>query len=202
VRVQWYYAHLNQITKMRARFILANTEQLHAKINQMRDRINTLEDALQALQSNFSRDAHPLLHEDLLHIKNSKPEFPSHALARLESSPSLSDRKVSEPEEDGPLDSAENDNPAQTACDEVSDEGCSSLPPVSSPLLQHPISSHLGPDQNLELSQGLLLLSLSFPVPWSGDAQTQTRRQVRDLLPPRPEAEFLYEQVNRIVPCL
>lgn len=51
-------------------FILANTEQLHAKIIEMSDRIRHLEEALESLQSTCSVEPHPLLRADLLTIKS------------------------------------------------------------------------------------------------------------------------------------
>ncbi|KAG6810865.1 hypothetical protein H0H92_010021 [Tricholoma furcatifolium] len=51
------------------RFVLANTESLHEKINELANRVRQLEDALSqshALHSNFT---HPLLTEELLQIK-------------------------------------------------------------------------------------------------------------------------------------
>lgn len=50
--------------------MLADTEKLHDKINAMSDRIRQLEDALSLLQSTVSREAHPLLRNDLLQIKS------------------------------------------------------------------------------------------------------------------------------------
>jgi hypothetical protein len=55
------------------RFILANTEQLHSKIQEMSNRIRSLEDALRALHSQHSANAdevHPLMRADLLGIKS------------------------------------------------------------------------------------------------------------------------------------
>jgi len=55
------------------RFILANTEQLHSKIQDMSDRIRSLEDALQALHSEHTGNAnqpHPLMETELLGIKS------------------------------------------------------------------------------------------------------------------------------------
>lgn len=61
------------------RFILANTEQLHAKIIQMSDRIRQLEDALGKCAS----DPHPLLQKDFLQIKNSLELYsPQHTPSR------------------------------------------------------------------------------------------------------------------------
>jgi hypothetical protein len=68
-------------TDNRPRFILANTEQLHAKIIQMSDRIRHLEDALEIVQAKCSSDPHPLLHQDSLRIKNSLELYSSHATA-------------------------------------------------------------------------------------------------------------------------
>ena len=53
-----------------SRFVLADTEKLHDKINAMSDRIRQLEDALTVLQSTVSREPHPLLQKDLLQIKS------------------------------------------------------------------------------------------------------------------------------------
>ena len=57
------------------RFILANTEQLHEKIKSMSERIRSLEDALQQLQSQHSSEPHPLLRSELLAIKRSPELF-------------------------------------------------------------------------------------------------------------------------------
>ncbi len=50
------------------RFILANTEQLHNKINEMGDRIRDLEEAL--AKSHSPTDTHPLLQPTLLGVKS------------------------------------------------------------------------------------------------------------------------------------
>ena len=52
-----------------SRFILANTEQLHDKINQLATRVRQLEDALAHSHSMGSAMPHPLLSDDLLQIK-------------------------------------------------------------------------------------------------------------------------------------
>lgn len=49
------------------RFVLANTEELHAKIMDMSERIRQLENALSA--STAGSGPHPLLREDLLLVK-------------------------------------------------------------------------------------------------------------------------------------
>ncbi|EIW58721.1 uncharacterized protein TRAVEDRAFT_123989 [Trametes versicolor FP-101664 SS1] len=51
------------------RFVLASTQDLHEKINQLANRVRDLEDALRASHTLHSLDPHPLLSEDLLRIK-------------------------------------------------------------------------------------------------------------------------------------
>lgn len=55
--------------KWRIRFVLANTEALHEKINILANRVRHLEDALAQSHSITSGQRHPLLAEDLLQIK-------------------------------------------------------------------------------------------------------------------------------------
>ena len=58
---------------MGTRFILANTEQLHGKIQEMSDRIRSLEEALQSLHAEHTAnpdDPHPLMRPSLLGIKS------------------------------------------------------------------------------------------------------------------------------------
>lgn len=54
---------------MLSRFVLANTESLHEKINQLSNRVRQLEDALTESHRIHSSFTHPLLTEDLLQIK-------------------------------------------------------------------------------------------------------------------------------------
>ncbi|KAI0741490.1 fungal-specific transcription factor domain-containing protein [Daedaleopsis nitida] len=51
------------------RFVLASTQDLHEKINQLANRVRELEDALRASHVQHSLEPHPLLSEDLLRIK-------------------------------------------------------------------------------------------------------------------------------------
>ncbi|KAI0953850.1 hypothetical protein AcV7_007264 [Taiwanofungus camphoratus] len=51
------------------RFVLANTEVLHDKINALANRVRQLEDALEEAQSQLSPRPHPLLTEELRQIK-------------------------------------------------------------------------------------------------------------------------------------
>ena len=51
------------------RFVLASTQDLHEKINQLANRVRELEDALRTSHALHSLESHPLLSEDLLRIK-------------------------------------------------------------------------------------------------------------------------------------
>jgi hypothetical protein len=51
------------------RFVLANTEALHEKINLLANRVRHLEDGLAEAHSLTSHHPHPLLRDDLLQIK-------------------------------------------------------------------------------------------------------------------------------------
>lgn len=51
--------------------VLANTEELHDKIDNLRSRVRDLEDGLRSLHSTVSDQPHPLLRNDLLNIKTS-----------------------------------------------------------------------------------------------------------------------------------
>ena len=51
------------------RFVLASTQDLHEKINQLANRVRELEDALRASHAQQSLEPHPLLAEELLRIK-------------------------------------------------------------------------------------------------------------------------------------
>lgn len=51
------------------RFVLASTQDLHDKINELANRVRELEDGLRTSHSQHSQEQHPLLSEDLLRIK-------------------------------------------------------------------------------------------------------------------------------------
>lgn len=50
--------------------MLANTEELHERIEHLCSRVRELEDALRALQVSVSNEPHPLLRTDLLQLKS------------------------------------------------------------------------------------------------------------------------------------
>lgn len=50
--------------------MLANTESLHEKIQELSHRVRSLEDALTVAHKAISTERHPLLSDELLRIKN------------------------------------------------------------------------------------------------------------------------------------
>ncbi|KAJ6520565.1 fungal-specific transcription factor domain-containing protein [Mycena sanguinolenta] len=70
------------------RLVLANTEELHHRIENLVVRIRELEDALRTLHESVSHDPHPLLRTDLLHLKT----IPWSAQSRSEGSSSSDSR--------------------------------------------------------------------------------------------------------------
>ncbi|KAJ7083350.1 fungal-specific transcription factor domain-containing protein [Mycena belliarum] len=58
------------------RLVLANTEELHNRIEHLCGRIRDLEEALRTLQESVSDQPHPLLRTDLLHMKAVPPSSP------------------------------------------------------------------------------------------------------------------------------
>ncbi|KAI0789552.1 fungal-specific transcription factor domain-containing protein [Abortiporus biennis] len=57
-------------------YALADVEELHRKIERLRNRVHTLEDALRVIQSHISDDPHPLLQDDMVEDKSSRNKCP------------------------------------------------------------------------------------------------------------------------------
>lgn len=72
------------------RLVLANTEELHDRIEHLCSRIRELENALRTLQETVSEDPHPLLRQDLLQVKAPQSSLPSHISAAASSIPTPS----------------------------------------------------------------------------------------------------------------
>lgn len=60
-----------------ARLVLANTEQLHERIEHLCTRIRELESALRGAQAQLSQEEHPLLRSDLLQLKSPHIAYPN-----------------------------------------------------------------------------------------------------------------------------
>jgi len=63
------YNHSSSATIKPHRFVLANTEFLHEKINALSSRVRQLEDALEQSHANLSTEPHPLLTTELRALK-------------------------------------------------------------------------------------------------------------------------------------
>ncbi|KAI6147550.1 fungal-specific transcription factor domain-containing protein [Pisolithus thermaeus] len=154
-----------------SRFILANTEQLHAKIIQMSDRIRQLEEALGSLQVKCAQEPHPLLHQDLLRIKNSlelySPQTPTSRLSHIDSPqhPPANDRRRHSIPDTGLSRKSEE---ASSTGDIVLDD------------------SYLCPE--------IEKLSRTFPYPCLPN--NLMRESIHRMLPPREEAEHLCAQAR------
>jgi hypothetical protein len=163
-----------------SRFILANTEQLHAKIIQMSDRIRQLEDALGALQATCATDPHPLLTQDLLRIKNSLELYspqPAPSRPHLPDDPTPSSSLLPSPDADR--------RPSEVSLRPVS--SASSAPPQDS-------SVEIAPTDIPRLSPEIEKLSQTFPYPWL--TNNPMRERIYSMLPSRQEAEYLCTQAR------
>ncbi|KAH7884946.1 fungal-specific transcription factor domain-containing protein [Phlebopus sp. FC_14] len=170
-----------------SRFILANTEQLHAKIIQMSDRIRQLEDALasshpkgsSSSSSSAAGEQHPLLHQDLLRIKNSLELYsPQTAAAAAASScPSSSgDQNLQHVASASRLPDADRHPPSRLSEDTSS-------------------STDIVPTDTVpRLSPEIEKLSQSFPYLLLPD--NPMRERIYEMLPPREEAEYLCTQAR------
>ncbi|KAF7422349.1 hypothetical protein PC9H_010505 [Pleurotus ostreatus] len=156
-----------------SRFILANTEQLHEKINQLCDRVKLLEEALEVLQARSSPDTHPLLAPELLRIKSTFSTETEGIPSSLPSAvnPHPTDNHPEEP----PFIFGQNRS-------RLNDSGESNSGSRASSACS-------------EVPNDLLQLSSTFPVPWAIDLKL--RKRIRDCLPPRNEAETLCQAARR-----
>lgn len=162
-----------------SRFILANTEQLHTKIQQLSERVRVLE---QAVQGYNHED--PLLAPDLLLIKTTQ-EF--HVAAG--NAPS------------SPTGAATTSSASSQPTKEESLRASVSSMSITSPL--EPCVPHCKDDTTPLLDEkgipqvppAILQLSSTFPFPWAVDMSV--RKRIRQALPPRPEAEAICEEARR-----
>ncbi|KAL4080941.1 hypothetical protein J3A83DRAFT_4085274 [Scleroderma citrinum] len=159
-----------------SRFILANTEQLHAKIIQMSDRIRQLEDALGKVQAKCAPDSHPLLQQDLLQIKNSLELYsPQHAISR----PSHLDTATL---------------PTANHQDGSPDHSQSRQSEVPFRVNPHFSMENMILDEPSRLPPEIEKLSQTFPYPWLPN--NPMRERIYEMLPPRKEAEYLCTQAR------
>ncbi|KAG1879162.1 fungal-specific transcription factor domain-containing protein [Suillus subluteus] len=162
-----------------SRFILANTEQLHAKIIQMSDRIRQLEDALETVQAKCSSDPHPLLHQDSLRIKNSLELYSSHATSGRHTQ----------------LDGTIKENHASNLQLPVASSSIRDADKVQDSRSEERYSSAEAFTSDVSgLSPEIEKLSQTFPYPWLPN--NPMRQRIHEMLPSREEAEYLCTQAR------
>ncbi|KAG1749298.1 hypothetical protein EDB19DRAFT_1681874 [Suillus lakei] len=162
-----------------SRFILANTEQLHAKIIQMSDRIRQLEDALETVQAKSSSDPHPLLHQDSLRIKNSLELYSSHATSGRHTQ----------------IDGIIKDNHASNLQLPVASSSTRGADKVQDSRSEERYSSAEAFTSDVPgLSPEIEKLSQTFPYPWLPN--NPMRQRIYEMLPSREEAEYLCTQAR------
>ncbi|KAG1880645.1 fungal-specific transcription factor domain-containing protein [Suillus tomentosus] len=162
-----------------SRFILANTEQLHAKIIQMSDRIRQLEDALETVQAKCSSDPHPLLHQDSLRIKNSLELYSSHATGGRHTQMDGTIKENHSSNSQLPVASSSTRD-ADKVQDSRSEERYSSAEAFTSDV----------PGLSPEIEK----LSQTFPYPWLPN--NPMRQRIHEMLPSREEADYLCTQAR------
>ncbi|KAK1226259.1 hypothetical protein PQX77_010732 [Marasmius sp. AFHP31] len=153
-------------------FILANTEQLHAKILQLSDRVRQLEDGLQTLQATQSSQPHPLLAPGLLQIKTSQEFYgvPQPFSASMDMTSLQRDENLR------------------------SSVGALSLGNVAVAEQSHQVRATGSSDGGPEVPPDIMQLSSTFPFPWAVDLRI--RKRIRDALPERSEAARVCEQAH------
>ncbi|KAG6889813.1 hypothetical protein C0992_003928 [Termitomyces sp. T32_za158] len=180
------------------RFILANTEQLHAKIHEMSERIRNLEEALE--QCRCTPTSHPLLTSELLTIKSTMGLYGgtqagtdtpitnasnSQAYSHSQLNGSVyTNGRATEETEDRKLDIELTMTPSSVAMmSEDSHNGG---------LTFHASSF----DNHNELFQEVVRLSQCYPLPdnVSPEPNLKMREYIRSQLPSRAEADHLWDQ--------
>ncbi|KAF5369123.1 hypothetical protein D9615_010426 [Tricholomella constricta] len=170
-----------------ARFILANTEQLHEKITVLSDRVRDLEDALQVLQSTCSNQPHPLLSPELLRIKTSQDLYiapqPAATQAQAQAHPIA-----------GPSGLSGEDPTRSTGALSLTQPPYAPVGTSSSGANDTTTTTTASRAPPPDVPPDILQLSSTFPFPWCVDLSI--RRRIRDALPPRHEAQAICEEAR------
>uniref|UniRef100_A0A8H7XP52 Xylanolytic transcriptional activator regulatory domain-containing protein n=1 Tax=Psilocybe cubensis TaxID=181762 RepID=A0A8H7XP52_PSICU len=173
------------------RFILANTEQLHSKIQEMSDRIRSLEDGLQALHSERSPEPdqpHPLLLPELLGIKSTMGLY-SGTQAHSSSDPAAQ------------ANSNSGKSPRHMEVDRRPMERGSSEDTITAPDHLHAPQHQTVKEDHSEAYYAAEIARLSHNFPLSDTISPEPnlglREFIRSNLPPREEADHLWEQARQ-----
>lgn len=180
------------------RFILANTEQLHSKIQEMSDRIRNLEDAVRLNNPNSL-----LLAADLTSIKSTMGLYSSNGAQendgrRPTHAPSDADHhRVTDAGKALTEDSAMRVD--SSSCVVKSVRHFSS--PIHAPLTQAAVQGNTITFDLASIQSDIKHLSSSFPLSSSHhnnqERNIAMREHIRSQLPSRAEAERLWEQARR-----
>uniref|UniRef100_D8PXF1 Zn(2)-C6 fungal-type domain-containing protein n=1 Tax=Schizophyllum commune (strain H4-8 / FGSC 9210) TaxID=578458 RepID=D8PXF1_SCHCM len=160
-----------------SRFILANTEQLHTKIQELSDRVRNLEQALQG----YNPDD-PLLASELLLIKTAQ-EF--HAAGNAPGSPTGATASSSQTQQ----------TKEESLHTSVSNLSIASPVTPCVPTCKDDTTPIVDQNGIPQVPPGVLQLSMSFPFPWRVDMSV--RQRIRNALPRREEAEAICEEARR-----
>ncbi|TFY69076.1 hypothetical protein EVG20_g3306 [Dentipellis fragilis] len=161
-----------------SRFILANTEQLHDKIDRLTDRITQLESALESLQSQISAEPHPLLTPALLLVKSPIDLYGDHVQSNFQNnSLDMTSTSISDPFPPLNLDTTDL---------EGSDEQ------------SHGLSGQQRERPSWPISDDISRFSACFPETWTAYSipSESIQKQIYSMLPIRLEAERVCAQVQ------
>ncbi|KAF9473435.1 hypothetical protein BDN70DRAFT_885835 [Pholiota conissans] len=166
------------------RFILANTEHLHSKIQEMSDRIRSLEDGLQTLYSEHASDPdepHPLMQPELLGIKSTMGLYSGTQNSSADSPPK-----------------SNNGNGQRMDIDPAKVERGSSEDTLASPD-HHALRTMDESTSQAQMAAEIVRLSHNFPLSdtISPEGNLRLRQYIRSHLPPREEADYLWEQARQ-----
>lgn len=188
------------------RFILANTEQLHAKIQEMSDRIRHLEDVVQKIDPSSS-----LLASDLLSIKSTMGLYSSNGAPT-----STTQEKDERGKTNGPLSDDGQRGGNTPRADSVSIDDTAMRVDGPSPIVKsvrhssltrHPLSIVFFTQENsitfdlTAIRSDIHRLNTSFPlsskIQSSPERNMAMREYIRSQLPSREEAQRLWTQAKR-----
>ncbi|KAF9046757.1 hypothetical protein BJ165DRAFT_1314777, partial [Panaeolus papilionaceus] len=170
------------------RFILANTEQLHSKIQEMSERIRSLEDALQSIHKEHAHDpeqAHPLMQPELLTIKSTMGLYNG-----TQASHPGEDRSPHSQAKASPDSGAHHMDQGERGSSEDTVMDVEHVDSYSAPVRDSP-ESHFASE--------VARLSHSFPLadPASTGVNLPLREFIRSNMPSREEADYLWEQARQ-----
>ncbi|KAG6835912.1 hypothetical protein H0H93_013452 [Arthromyces matolae] len=172
------------------RFILANTEQLHSKIHEMSERIRNLEEALEQCQCRPS--SHPLLSMDLLQVKSTMGLYGGTQAGS--ENPTFANQ--------GSLKNVNANGHTPEAEERKMEVGTSTTPSSITPMINEDSADGgfalqaNSFDNHNELFQEVVRLSQCYPLPEnvSPKPNIEMRTYIRSMLPPREEADHLWDQ--------